>query len=69
MSIKKFVFCVGCAIAWFILLPLFIVSGGLSLLAYALFGEISEVLIGRRKSAMDVNAAREIARRLCLSPR
>jgi hypothetical protein len=69
MSIRKIVFCVGCVIAWFILLPLFLVSGGLSLLAYALFGEISEVVIGRRKTAMDANAAREIARRLCLSPR
>lgn len=68
MSVKQVVFWIGCAVAWFILLPLFVVGGGFALLAYALFGEIGESLVGRRPS-MDISAARELARRLCLSPR
>jgi hypothetical protein len=65
MSVKQVAFCIGCAGAWFILLPLFAVGGGLALLAYALFGEIAEILIGRPAATMDIGAAREIARRLC----
>jgi hypothetical protein len=66
MSFKEVVFYLGCAVAWFVLLPVFVIGGGLVLLGYAVCAEITEFLIGRNKNSIDSPAAREIARRMCL---
>jgi hypothetical protein len=66
MSFKEVVFYIGCAVAWFVLLPLLVVGGGLALLGYAVFAELADTLIGRERNSIDSPAAREIARRMCL---
>ena len=66
MSFKHVMFYAGCAIAWFVLLPLFLLGGGIALLTYAVFSEVSESVVGGSKKAIDTNTAREIARRMCL---
>jgi hypothetical protein len=66
MSFKEVMFYAGCAVAWFVLLPLFVIGGGIALLGYAVFAELGETLIGRSKNSIDSPAAREIARRMCL---
>jgi hypothetical protein len=65
MSLKAFVFSLGCVLAWFVLLPLLVVGGGIALLAYAIFAELGSVLTGNAYKNLDTSAAREIARRMC----
>ena len=65
MSLKEIMFYLGCAVAWFVLLPLLVIGGGLALLGYAVFAEMTEAVTGTKKS-IDSPAAREIARRMCL---
>jgi hypothetical protein len=64
MSFKVVAFYLGCAAAWFILLPAFVIGGGVALILYAVFSEIREFFPWARKST-DVPNAREIARRMC----
>jgi hypothetical protein len=66
MSLKAVMFYLGCAVAWFVLLPVLVIGGGLALLAYAIFAEIVATVTGRDKNSIDNPAAREIARRMCL---
>jgi hypothetical protein len=66
MSYKHVVFYVGCVVTWSFLLPLFVVACGIALLAYAVLGELGELLVGGTKKTLDNSTAREIARRMCL---
>ena len=66
MSFKQVLFFIGCAVAWFVLLPICIVGGLMALLCYALFSEVGELVAGDTRSAVDTSTAREIARRVCL---
>ena len=51
----------GCAVSWLIALPLFVVGGGIALIAYAVIAEISETLTGRADESAGADA-REQAR-------
>ena len=66
MSFKQVMFFIGCAVAWFVLLPVCIVGGGVALLCYAIFSEVGEFVVGETETAVDNSTAREIARRVCL---
>ncbi len=66
MSMKSIVFFLGCAAAWFILLPLFIVGGGLCLLVYAVSSEAAAMLRHDARLGIDQSSAREAARLVCL---
>ncbi len=66
MSLKVVMFYLGCVVAWFVLLPVLVIGGGLALLGYAIFAEIAATVTGRDKNSIDSPAAREIARRMCL---
>jgi hypothetical protein len=66
MSFKRVAFCLGCMTAWFVLLPLFVIGGGMALVTYAIFSEIGELLMGKRP-ALETRDAREMARRVCLT--
>jgi hypothetical protein len=66
MSFKDVVFYIGCVASWVILLPALVVGGAIALVAYALFTELSEILLGSSESSLDTPTAREIARRVCL---
>ena len=65
MSVKAILFSLGCLVAWFLLLPLFVIGGGICLLAYAVFAELVAMLTRRPAKTLDTSAAREIAGRLC----
>ena len=66
MSLKAALFSISCALAWFVLLPLLVVGGGATLLAYAIFAELGAVFTGHADNSLDTSSAREIARRMCL---
>jgi hypothetical protein len=65
MSLKAVLFSLGCVVAWFVLLPLFVIGGGICLFAYAVFAEFVAILTGKPGKTLDTSAARETARRLC----
>jgi hypothetical protein len=65
MSLKAVPFLIGCVIAWFILLPVLVIGGGIALFAYATFAELGALLTGGPARTLDTAAAREIARRMC----
>lgn len=65
MSVKAILFSLGCLVAWFLLLPVFLIGGGICLLAYAVFAELVAMLTGKPSTTLDTSAAREIAGRLC----
>jgi hypothetical protein len=65
MSLRAILFSLGCLLAWFILLPLLVIGGGVALFAYAIFAELGAFLMGDAGKAVDTSAAREIARRMC----
>ena len=65
MSFKQVMFFIVCAVAWFVLLPVCIVGGGLALLGYAIFSEVGEFVVGDTETPVDSSTAREIARRVC----
>jgi hypothetical protein len=67
MSFKQVAFCLGCITAWFVLLPVFVIGGGMALVAYAVFGELGDVLVGSKRPALETRDAREMARRVCLT--
>jgi hypothetical protein len=66
MSFKDVVFYLGCAATWLVLLPVLVVGGGIALIAYAVFSELSEFVVGGTEKSLDNSTAREIARRMCL---
>ncbi|HEY1315369.1 MAG TPA: hypothetical protein VGE92_15915 [Steroidobacteraceae bacterium] len=65
MSPKAILFSIGCALAWFVLLPVLVVGGALTLFSYAIFAEVASLLSGKPTETVDSAAAREIARRMC----
>jgi len=65
MSLKAILFSVGCALAWFVLLPLLVIGGALALFSYAVFAEVASFLTGKPIESVDSASAREIARRMC----
>lgn len=66
MSFKYVAFYVGCAAAWFILLPLLVAVGGIALLAYAVLSELGDWFMGGSAKTLDSSTAREMARQVCL---
>lgn len=66
MSFNQVMFYIGCAVAWFVLLPACIIGGVVALLCYAVFSEVGELVAGDARSDVDSSTAREIARRVCL---
>jgi len=65
MSVKAIFFAFGCILAWFVLLPLLVIGGGIALFVYAIFAELGALLTGNPYQSLDTAAAREIARRMC----
>jgi hypothetical protein len=65
MSLKAILFSLGCVIAWFVLLPMLVIGGGIALFAYATFAELGAVLTGTPARTLDTTAAREIAHKMC----
>ena len=65
MSLKTISFALGCLLAWFVLLPLLVIGGGVALLAYAICAELGAFLTGNTGKTVDSTVAREIARRMC----
>jgi hypothetical protein len=65
MSVKAILFSLGCVLAWFVLLPLLAIGGGVALFAYATFAELAAFLTGAPDNTLDTSAAREIATRMC----
>jgi hypothetical protein len=66
MTLKNVVFYLGCAATWLIVLPVLAISGFVALVAYAVFSQLGDVVLGRGEKALDSSTAREIARRMCL---
>jgi hypothetical protein len=66
MSVKAFLFSLGCMVTWFVFLPVLAVGGSIALFGYAVLAEIGALLFGRTKSVVDPNTARELARRVCV---
>ncbi len=65
MSLKAIFYSLGCVIAWFVLLPMLVIGGGIALFAYATFAELGAFLTGSPARTLDTTAAREIARKMC----
>jgi hypothetical protein len=65
MSLKTISFALGCLLAWFVLLPVLVIGGGVALLAYAICAELGAFLTGNTGKTVDTTVAREIARRMC----
>jgi hypothetical protein len=65
MSLKAILFSLGCVIAWFVLLPMLVIGGGIALFAYATFAELGSFLTGTPARTLDTVAAREIAHKMC----
>jgi len=69
MSLKAIFYSLGCLLVWFILLPLFVIGGGLALLTCAILAELVAFISGTPSKTLDTLAARELARRLCMDRR
>jgi hypothetical protein len=65
MFLKAVFLSFGCLIAWFVLLPTFVVGGGFALFTYAVLAELGAILTGRPSQTLETSVAREMARRLC----
>jgi hypothetical protein len=65
MSLKTILFSLGCVLAWFVLLPVLLIGGGIALFSYAVFVELGAFLTGSPVKTLDSSVAREIARRMC----
>lgn len=65
MSAKAVFFSFGCLIAWFVLLPVLVIGGGLALFSYAVFAELGAFLAGIPSTTLDTTTARQMARRIC----
>ena len=46
MSLKAVLFSFGCVLAWFVLLPVVVIGGGVSLLLYAVLAELAAFITG-----------------------
>jgi hypothetical protein len=65
MSAKTILSTLGCVLAWFVLLPVLVIGGGLALFVYAVLAELAAIISRKPSTALDTAVAREIARRLC----
>ena len=65
MFLKAILFSLGCLIAWFVLLPVLVIGGGIALFAYATFAELGALLTGSPARTLDTTVARDIARTMC----
>ena len=65
MISKAVLISLGCLLAWLVLLPLLVIGGGVTLLAYAILAEFGALILGGGAKALDTADAREIARRMC----
>jgi hypothetical protein len=65
MSLKAIFYSLGCVIAWFVLLPMLVIGGGIALFAYATFAELGAFLTRSPARTLDTTAAREIAHKMC----
>jgi hypothetical protein len=65
MSLKAVLFSLGCIIAWFVLLPVLVIAGGIALFSCATFAELGALLTGSSARTLDTRVAREIAREMC----
>ena len=65
MSLKALFFSIGCVAAWILLLPMLVLAGGLTLLAYAIVAELTALVTGNPPNSLDSSAARATARRMC----
>jgi hypothetical protein len=63
VTVRVVLIAIGYVIAWLVLLPLFVIVGGLALFTYALVAELG-ALLGVSKETLDSQAARESARRM-----
>ena len=66
MSFKYVVFYAGCAVTWFVLLPVLLVSCSIALVACAVFSELGALFRLSDHKSLDDTTAREIARRMCV---
>jgi len=67
MVFKNIVFFyLGCATTWLVLLPVLFILGGITLAAYALLSEMSQVFGRGAATSPDNSTAREIAHRMCV---
>jgi hypothetical protein len=69
MSLKAILFSLGCILAWFVLLPVLVIGGGVALFSYAIFAELGALVTGKPSTTLETSVAREIARRLCVDRR
>jgi hypothetical protein len=65
MSLKAIFLSFGCLIAWLVLLPTFVVGGGVALFTYAVLAEFGAFLTGKPSQTLETSVAREMARRMC----
>jgi hypothetical protein len=65
MFLKAILLSFGCLIAWFVLLPMFVVGGGFALFTYAVFAELGAFLTGKPSQTLETSVAREMAHRMC----
>ena len=65
MFLKTILLSLGCLLAWFVLLPLLVIGGGVALFTHAIFAEFCASFLGNTGTTVDTTAAREIARRMC----
>ena len=65
MSLKAILLFFGCLVAWFILLPVLAIGGGVALFTYAFLAEVGASLMGRPRRPLETSVAREMARRMC----
>jgi hypothetical protein len=65
MFLRTFLLSLACLLAWFVLLPMLVIGGGLALFTHAIFAELGAWFLGNTGTAVDTTAAREIARRMC----
>jgi hypothetical protein len=68
MLLKTILLALWCLFAWFVLLPLLVIGGGVALFAVAIFAEVEALFLGNTGNTgntVDTATAREIARRMC----
>ena len=65
MNVKPLFLLLGYLFAWFVLLPLLFVVGGITLLACAIIAESAALITGNSDKSLDAKAARGIASRMC----
>jgi hypothetical protein len=65
MFLKAILISLGYLLAWFVLLPMLFIGGGIAMFAYAIFAEFGAFLMGKTGETIDPAMAREIARRMC----